>query len=641
MVNGRARAEQTDRHDRDAQARLRAPRCPSTIHGDAAFPGQGVVAETLNLSNLAGYSTGGTLHLIANNQVGFTTDPREGAVDALFVRPRQGLRHPDHPRQRRRSLRRASRRCASRWRTARRFHGDVLIDLVGYRRHGHNEGDEASFTQPMMAAKIKAHPTLRQQYATQPGAGRCDCRRRGRRDGGTDVPADCSTIQTAIPRVARQGRSAPGGAGRGHRHTRISTPVCAADALTRTQRTAARVAGGLHRPSEGEHAAAASARRHSTAPGGIDWGHAEALALASLLMEDTPVRLTGQDVGRGTFSHRHMVLHDVKNGTHVRADAGASGLQRRGSKCTIRRCPNWHASGSNTATRCRGDRYAGALGSAVRRFRQRRAGDARPVHRGGIQQVGRHVAAHAVAAARLRRERSGAFQRPRRALPAGRGRRKYPHRQLHHAGAVFPPAAAPGQVVGAASAGGHDAEVAAAQEGSGVVAGRSRQWRIPHRARRLERSTSGARRRARWCSAAARSTTTCSPRRRSGATNIRRSRAWSSSIRSPTRNSRELLSRYPSLTEVVWTQEEPRNMGPWTFMEQRLSPILPPGVYLRYVGRPERAAPSEGYASAHAAEQARIVAEALSPGARRSSECKRVNRDGARSNRLGERGIAT
>ena len=76
----------------------------------------------------------------------------------------------------------------------------------------------------------------------------------------------------------------------------------------------------------------------------------------------------------------------------------------------------------------------------------------------------------------------------------------------------------------------------------------------------------------------------------------------------------DLLSRYPSLTEVVWTQEEPRNMGPWTFMEQRLSPILPPGVYLRYVGRPERAAPSEGYSSAHAIEQARIVNEALSAG---------------------------
>jgi 2-oxoglutarate dehydrogenase E1 component len=82
----------------------------------------------------------------------------------------------------------------------------------------------------------------------------------------------------------------------------------------------------------------------------------------------------------------------------------------------------------------------------------------------------------------------------------------------------------------------------------------------------------------------------------------------------PEQELRDLLSRYPSLTEVVWTQEEPRNMGPWTFIEQRLSPILPPGVYLRYVGRPERAAPSEGYSSAHGAEQARIVADALSAG---------------------------
>jgi 2-oxoglutarate dehydrogenase E1 component len=90
----------------------------------------------------------------------------------------------------------------------------------------------------------------------------------------------------------------------------------------------------------------------------------------------------------------------------------------------------------------------------------------------------------------------------------------------------------------------------------------------------------------------------------------------------PERELRDLLSRYPSLTEVVWAQEEPRNMGPWTFMEQRLSPILPPGVYLRYVGRPERAAPSEGYNAAHVIEQARIVAEALSAGSAPSKALK-------------------
>ncbi len=170
VVNGRARAEQTDRHNRDARLDTSAA-LPVAIHGDAAFPGQGVVAETLNLSNLAGYSTGGTLHLIANNQIGFTTDPREGRSTRYSSDLAKGFDIPiihvnadDAP------------ACLSAVRLAMayrlKFHSDVLIDLVGYRRHGHNEGDEASFTQPIMAAKIKAHATLRQQYAaTLEGAG--------------------------------------------------------------------------------------------------------------------------------------------------------------------------------------------------------------------------------------------------------------------------------------------------------------------------------------------------------------------------------------------------------------------------------------------------------------------------------------
>ena len=170
VVNGRARAEQTDRHQRDAALDASAA-LPVAIHGDAAFPGQGVVAETLNLSNLAGYSTGGTLHLIANNQIGFTTDPRDARSTRYSSDLAKGFDIPiihvnadDAP------ACLAAVRLAMAYRF--RFRGDVLIDLVGYRRHGHNEGDEASFTQPIMAARIKAHPTLRQQYARRLERGR-------------------------------------------------------------------------------------------------------------------------------------------------------------------------------------------------------------------------------------------------------------------------------------------------------------------------------------------------------------------------------------------------------------------------------------------------------------------------------------
>src|SRR2546422_10280178 len=163
VVEGRARAEQTDRSTRfglhDPNVAL-----PVLIHGDASFPGQGGVAETLNLSALEGYSTGGTLHLIANNQVGFTTDPSEGRSTRYSSDLAKGLDVPiihvnaDDPEAAMSvvSLAQAFRR---------RFESDVVIDLVGYRRHGHNEQDEAAYTQPLMTAQIAEHPTVREQFA--------------------------------------------------------------------------------------------------------------------------------------------------------------------------------------------------------------------------------------------------------------------------------------------------------------------------------------------------------------------------------------------------------------------------------------------------------------------------------------------
>src|SRR5207253_3758475 len=165
VVEGRTRAEQTDRSTRmglhdpsDALAVL--------IHGDASFPGQGEVAETLNLSALDGYSVGGTLHLIANNQVGFTTDPSEGRSTRYSSDLAKGFDVPiihvnaDDPEAAISSI-----RLALAYR--RRFESDVVVDIVGYRRHGHNEQDEAAYTQPLMAAQIAEHSTIRELFAQQ------------------------------------------------------------------------------------------------------------------------------------------------------------------------------------------------------------------------------------------------------------------------------------------------------------------------------------------------------------------------------------------------------------------------------------------------------------------------------------------
>src|SRR6266516_3133913 len=165
VVEGRTRAEQTDRSTREG---LHDPSValPVLIHGDAAFPGQGIVAETLNLSYLAGYSTGGTLHLITNNQVGFTTEPEEGRSTRYSSDLAKGFDAPiihvnaDDPEAAISAV-----RLAIAYRS--RFCNDVVIDLVGYRRHGHNEQDEPAYTQPLLAKRIASHPPVREEFAAQ------------------------------------------------------------------------------------------------------------------------------------------------------------------------------------------------------------------------------------------------------------------------------------------------------------------------------------------------------------------------------------------------------------------------------------------------------------------------------------------
>ena len=300
----------------------RAKVVPVCVHGDAAFCGQGVVFETLNLSELIGYRTGGTIHVIVNNQIGFTTPPRQGRFTPYPTDVAKSIQAPvfhvngDDPE----AVFHVS-RLATEFRQ--KFKQDVFIDLWCYRKYGHNEADEPSFTQPQMYEVIKKHKSAREQYAQR------------LLDEGTVTKEELKSIKTeAVDRLkaAREaamvekprGKSPSfsgvwNGMGRApadYRRWQSSTSVDV-DLLSRVVAPLQKLPKNftIHPKLE----KVMQARVDAAAGNGLlDFGTAEMFALGSLLLEGTSVRFTGQDVERGTFSHRHAVLHDYNTGERYR-----------------------------------------------------------------------------------------------------------------------------------------------------------------------------------------------------------------------------------------------------------------------------------------------------------------------------------
>jgi 2-oxoglutarate dehydrogenase E1 component len=295
-------------HERDERSVL-----PICVHGDAAFPGEGVVAETFNLALLRGYRVGGTLHIITNNQVGFTTDPTDARSTHYASDLAKGFEVPIvHVNAD--DIEACIHAVRLSWDYRRTYHRDVVIDLIGYRRFGHNETDEPSYTQPLMYQKIRSHPTARELYL-----------RRLVAEGHITEADGAHDFETAYNAVAEAHKRV--------KATLASDPVEESEeqhaAETQARRPATRVARDalvslneqLISAPPGFHVypklAKQLERRRaavSDGDGGIDWGTAESLAFASLLLEGHPLRLSGQDTQRGTFSQRHLVFHDDQNG---------------------------------------------------------------------------------------------------------------------------------------------------------------------------------------------------------------------------------------------------------------------------------------------------------------------------------------
>src|SRR5687767_8629087 len=314
VVEGMVRAKQDEwmGHQGATREQVMDLALPVLLHGDAAFAGQGVVMETLNLAQLKGYRTGGTIHIIINNQIGFTTSPEAGRSTIYSTDVARMTQLPifhingDDPEAAFRTL-----RIALDYRQE--FNKDVVLDVVGFRKLGHNETDEPSYTQPLMYQRVKAHPGVRAVYSN-----------RLIKEGViTEAELD-ELIAEPIRRYEDALARAKELVSKKEKPSRVvvvpeldgseivETPVTA-DVVKSIGEKIAIVPEGFH---INPKMVGQLARRAKMGAGEvpIDWAFAEALAFGTLVLEGTRVRLSGQDSGRGTFSQRHAVLYDTQTG---------------------------------------------------------------------------------------------------------------------------------------------------------------------------------------------------------------------------------------------------------------------------------------------------------------------------------------
>ncbi|MES2503654.1 MAG: multifunctional oxoglutarate decarboxylase/oxoglutarate dehydrogenase thiamine pyrophosphate-binding subunit/dihydrolipoyllysine-residue succinyltransferase subunit [Myxococcota bacterium] len=305
VVEGQARAKQDWLEDVEREKVV-----PILIHGDAAFAMQGVVYEVLQMSTLEGYRTGGTIHIVVNNQIGYTTAPEKARSSLNCTDIARAINAPvfrvngDDPEACLRAI-----KMATEYRTM--FKRDVVIDLVCYRRYGHNEGDEPSFTQPILYAAIQKHPSVATLYA-ELLMRRGDLQQdelRAMEESHTQV------FENALSAVREKGQGALADFIPAPEFTRQAVPLFPKKELERMTEALVFEPEGIELHPRVK-AQVLDKRRAMIFEGkpGIDFGMAETLAYATLLQEKTPVRISGQDCGRGTFAHRHAVLYDVNTG---------------------------------------------------------------------------------------------------------------------------------------------------------------------------------------------------------------------------------------------------------------------------------------------------------------------------------------
>lgn len=609
VIIGRARAAQEKRTRPGYPYEDEKESLAIILHGDAAFPGQGVVAETLNMSGLVGYHIGGTIHIILNNQIGFTTTTGDSRSTLYASDLARGFEIPvvhvnaDAP-----EACVAVARMASSYRET--FEKDFLIDLVGYRRWGHNEGDEPEFTQPMMYEQIRNHTSVRELWARE-------LERRGlvtRDEAQARVDAITNRLQQAVDLVRERQRlsaDAPPAPAPKPPATPMRTPVYAKPVTA--QKLVELNEALLDWPAQfAPHPKlerTLQKRRQSIQDvGGIDWGHAESLAFAAILGDATPIRLSGQDSERGTFSQRHLVLHDLKTGErflplHRIPQARASfavynsPLSENGV-LAFEYGYSTHAPDALVLWEAQYGDFANGAQVIIDQFivsgRAKWAQDPALVL---LLPHGYEGNGPEHSSARLERFlQLCATDNIRVANPTTAA--QYFH-LLRYQAASLPihprplVVMTPKSLLRNARAGSSLSELADTRFQPVLTLGDAAP--PPEEVSRLV-----------LCSGKVAIDLLASGEleKAGGSVDLVRLEML---YPFPAEELQAQLARYPHLQEVVWMQEEPQNMGAWSYVAPRLRQIVDAALPIQYVGRAESASPAEGLHSAHASEQKRIL----------------------------------
>ncbi|MGE5618793.1 MAG: 2-oxoglutarate dehydrogenase E1 component [Sphingomonadaceae bacterium] len=627
VVEGMTRAASEYRNERGPARLDEEISLAVLLHGDAAFVGEGVVAETLNLSRLPGYRSGGTLHIIENNQVGFTTLPGLGRSTLFASDLAKGFEIPivhvnaDDPEACIVALRLAHAYLV-------RFRKDAVVDLIGYRRRGHNEGDDPTFTQPVMYRKIAGHPTVRELWAREMARRGVVPEEEAQRML-REVMERLQAIRRSLPREVAPGGEErfpagleAGGTTGGLGHPGVAKEIATAvqaDELRRLNEELLALPEGFHLHPKLQPIR--SRRRAALTPeeGGersrIDWAHAESLAFASILAEGTPIRLTGQDTARGTFSQRHAVLHDVETGaTYVP-------LQRLPSARAA--CGIWDSPLSETATM--GFEYGYSLQAPEALVLwEAQYGDF-------VDAAQTVVDAFVVSA----RSKWGVSNSLVLLLPHGYEGQGPEHSSARLERFLQMAAEDNMRIANCTTAAQYfhilrrQAKLLALDPRPLVLMTPKSLLRHPLAASALEELSQGRFQpviddaRARENPDAVRRLVLCSGK---VYVDLVTARIETAGGQGPTQTAivrveelypfpaeeiRRIVEGYPGLHEVAWVQEEPRNMGAWTYVAPRLRDLLQDRWPLLYVGRTRRASPAEGAHEWHVREQRRVVQDAL------------------------------